>query len=318
MKMDLSIIIPVFNKSKLINRCLDSIFSQTTQYTYEVILVDDGSTDDSVELIKARKENSIILYEQQNAGPSVARNKGVELSHGKYCAYLDADDYWEDGFIEKTVSFLEEHDDCVAVNVAQRHLTVSGEHIAPSCYKEYSKPLVLDDFFTFWAEYMHVCTGSVVIRSEVIKQSGGMRTDLRITEDLEFWALVSTYGSWGFIPEILFVSDGMETITNQAEWLKKMQIRWNNAPSVTDWEKRIVKRANLSEAYKKARGRIARNLVYCQLLSGRESLARREAKLYGQNFTNDAIGKLMNFARRIPLMWWLLCKFLKYREWHRK
>ena len=316
--MDLSIIIPVYNKSKLINRCLDSIFKQTTIHSYEVVLVDDGSTDDSVELIKARTEGNIILYEQQNAGPSVARNKGVELSHGKYCAYLDADDYWGDGFIEKTVSFLEEHDDCVAVNVAQRHLTLSGEHVAPVCYNEYSKPFVLDDFFSFWATYRHVCTGSVVIRSEVIKQIGGMRTDLRITEDLEFWALVSTYGSWGFIPEILFVSDGMETITNQAEWLKKMQIRWNNAPSVTDWEKRIVKRANLSEAYKKARGRIARNLVYCQLLSGRESLARREAKLYGQNFTNDAIGKLMNFARRIPLMWWLLCKFLKYREWHRR
>lgn len=316
--MDLSIIIPLYNKSRLINRCLDSIFSQTTKYSYEVVLVDDGSTDDSVEFIKARTEDNIILYEQQNAGPSVARNKGVELSNGKYCAYLDADDYWEDGFIEKTVSFLEEHKDCVAVNVAQRHLTISGEHVAPVCYSEYSKPFVLDDFFLFWADYMHVCTGSVVIRSEVIKQTGGMRTDLRITEDLEFWALVSTYGRWGFIPEILFVSDGMETITNQAEWLKKMQIRWNNAPSVTDWEKRIVKRANLSEAYKKARGRIARNLVYCQLLSGRESLARREAKLYGQNFTNDAIGKLMNFARRIPLMWWLLCKFLKYREWHRK
>ena len=316
--MDLSIIIPVYNKSKLINRCLDSIFKQTTIHSYEVVLVDDGSTDDSVELIKARTEGNIILYEQQNAGPSVARNKGVELSHGKYCAYLDADDYWGDGFIEKTVSFLEEHDDCVAVNVAQRHLTLSGEHVAPVCYNEYSKPFVLDEFFSFWAAYMHVCTGSVVIRSEVIKQIGGMRTDLRITEDLEFWALVSTYGSWGFIPEILFVSDGMETITNQAEWLKKMQIRWNNAPSVTDWEKRIVKRANQTEEYKKARGRIARNLVYCQLLSGRERLARREAKLYGQNFTNDAIGKLMNFARRIPLMWWLLCKFLKYREWHRK
>ena len=316
--MDLSIIIPVYNKSKLINRCLDSIFKQTTIHSYEVVLVDDGSTDDSVELIKARTEGNIILYEQQNAGPSVARNKGVELSHGKYCAYLDADDYWGDGFIEKTVSFLEEHDDCVAVNVAQRHLTLSGEHVAPVCYNEYSKPFVLDDFFSFWATYMHVCTGSVVIRSEVIKQIGGMRTDLRITEDLEFWALVSTYGSWGFIPEILFVSDGMETITNQAEWLKKMQIRWNNAPSVTDWERRIVKRANQTEEYKKARGRIARNLVYCQLLSGRERLARREAKLYGQNFTNDAIGKLMNFARRIPLMWWLLCKFLKYREWHRR
>ena len=316
--MDLSIIIPVYNKSKLINRCLDSINNQTTDYSYEVVLVDDGSTDDSVELIKARTEGNIILYEQQNAGPSVARNKGVELSNGKYCAYLDADDYWEDGFIEKTVSFLEEHNDCVAVNVAQRHLTISGEHVAPVCYKDYSHPLVLDDFFSFWADYMHVCTGSVVIRSEAIKQIGGMRTDLRITEDLEFWALVSTYGKWRFIPEILFVSDGMETITNQAEWLKKMQIRWNNAPSVADWEKRIVKRASLTEAYKKARGRIARNLVYCQLLSGRERLAHSEAKLYGRYFTKDAIGKLMNFARRIPLMWWLLCKFLKYREWHRK
>ena len=145
-----------------------------------------------------------------------------------------------------------------------------------------------------------------------------MRTDLRITEELEFWALVSTYGRWGFIPEILFVSDGMETITNQAEWLKKMQIRWNNAPSVTDWEKRIVKRANLSEAYKKARGRIARNLVYCQLLSGRESLARSEAKIYGSAFTNDAIGKLMNLAKWSPITWWGLCRLLKWREWHRK
>lgn len=316
--MDLSIIIPVYNKSKLINRCLDSIFSQSTHYSYEVILVDDGSTDDSVEMIKTRNENNIILYEQQNAGPSVARNKGVELSQGKFCAYLDADDYWEDGFIEKTLSFLEEHDDCVAVNVAQRHLTISGEHVAPVCYKDYTQPFVLDDFFSFWASYMHVCTGSVVIKSEIIKQTGGMRTDLRITEDLEFWALVSTYGKWGFIPEILFVSDGMETITNQAEWLKKMQIRWNNAPSVSDWEKRIVKRASQTEAYKNARGRIARNLVYCQLLSGRICLARQEALKYSKYFTKDVIGKLMDLAKWTPVTWWGLCKFLKWREWHRK
>lgn len=283
-----------------------------------MILVDDGSTDDSVKIIKARDEENIILYQQQNAGPSMARNKGVGLAHGKYVTFIDVDDYWEDSFIEKTVSSLEEHKDCVAVNVAQRHLTISGERVVPVCYNDYSHPFVLDDFFSFWADYMHVCTGSVVIRSEVIKQIGGMRTDLRITEDLEFWALVSTYGKWGFIPEILFVSDGMETITNQAEWLKKMQIRWNNAPSVTDWEKRIVKRANQSEAYKKVRGRIARNLVYCQLLSGRESLARREAKLYGRYFTKDAIGKLMDFAKWSQLTWWGLCKFLKYREWHRK
>lgn len=316
--MDLSIIIPVYNKSKLLNRCLDSIFCQTTNYSYEVVLVDDGSTDDSVELINARKERNIVLYEQQNAGPSVARNKGVELSCGKYCAYLDADDYWSDGFIEKTVSFLENYSECVAVNVAQRHLTVSGESIAPSCYKDYSKPFVLDDFFAFWSEYVHVCTGSVVIRTDVIKQTGGMRTDLRVTEDLEFWALVSTFGKWGFIPEILFTSDGMDVITNQADWLEKMQIRWNNAPSVADWEKRIVKRTGQTEAYKKSRGRIGRNLAYCQLLSGRTRFARHEALKYGCYFTKDAIGKLMNLAKWTSVTWWGLCKFLKWREYNRK
>lgn len=317
--IELSIIIPVYNASKLLNRCLDSIFNQETQYSYEVILVDDGSSDNSVELIKARKEPNIVLFQQQNAGPSVARNKGVELATGTYCAYLDADDYWMPGFIEKTVSFLEEHKECVAVNVAQRHLSVSGNHLAPACYTEYHKPLILDDFFSFWAANMHVCTGSVAIRTEVIRATGGMRRDLRITEDLEFWALISTYGRWGFIPELLFVSDGGD-VTQSQGWLQKMEIRWKNAPSIADWEKRLLPQlpADLPEGYKQARGVISRNLTYCQLLSDRVKLSRQEALCYGAYFKKDAIGKLMNLAKYTPLTWWMLAKFLKYREYHRK
>lgn len=316
--MDLSIVIPVYNASKLLNRCLDNIFNQKTNYSYEVILVDDGSTDDSVDLIKARKEQNIILFQQQNAGPSVARNKGVELAKGKYCAYLDADDYWMPAFIDRTISFLEEHEDCVAVNVAQRHLSVSGDYFAPACYNNYKKPFILDDFFSFWAKNMHVCTGSVVIRTEIISKTGGMRSDLRITEDLEFWGLVSTYGKWGFIPEVLFISDGCD-VTKSQGWLKKMQIRWKNAPSIGEWEKRIItKLPELTISYQEARGRVSRNLTYCQLLSDRISLSRQEALLYGKYFIKDPIGKLMNLAKHTKLTWWMLAKFLKYREYHRK
>ncbi len=78
--MDLSVIIPVYNAIPLLERCLDSIFKQSIHYQYEVILVDDGSTDQSVEMIKARKEPNIVLFQQVNAGPAVARNKGVELA----------------------------------------------------------------------------------------------------------------------------------------------------------------------------------------------------------------------------------------------
>ena len=71
--IDISIIIPVYNATSLLTRCIDSIFNQHTDYTYEVICVDDGSTDDSVELINARKEKNIRLFKQQNSGPAVAQ-----------------------------------------------------------------------------------------------------------------------------------------------------------------------------------------------------------------------------------------------------
>ncbi len=316
--MDLSIIIPVYNAIPLLNRCLDSISKQSTQYTYEIILVDDGSTDNSVEVIKTRKEQNLILLQQQNEGPSAARNNGIKVAQGRYCAYLDADDYWEQDFIEKTITFLDKNPECVAVNVAQRHLTVSGSFEVPICYKEYKKPFILDDFFTFWAKYMHVCTGSIVIRKEVIDAIGGQRRDLRITEDLEFWAMVSTYGRWGFIPEILFVSDGGE-VTRSQGWLPKMMARWKNAPAIADWEKRIIARlpVELPIGYLKARGRISRNLTYCQLLSGRLELSRQEALKYGKFFVKDPIGTMMNIAKYTSISWWLLAKFLQYREYHR-
>lgn len=316
--VNLSIIVPVYNAMPFLKRTLDSIFSQTTKYKYEVILVDDGSTDDSVDYITSRTEENLVFIQQKNAGPSKARNVGVQYAHGEYVAFLDADDYWLDGFIQKTLDFLKNNDECVAVSVGQKHLAIQGEIIKPACINEMPKPIVLEDFWNFWILHSHICTGSATIRTNVLKEIGGQREDLRVTEDLELWALLATYGKWGFIPKILFIANGADTIINQSDWLKRMQIRWSNAPSIEDWEKRIIKRVNQTEAYKKARGRIARNLVYCQLLSGRESLARREAKLYGRYFTKDAIGKLMNFAKWSQLTWWLLCKFLKYREWHRK
>ena len=130
LQIDLSVIIPVYNAVPLLERCLNSIFIQTTQYSYEVILVDDGSTDNSVEVIKARPERNIVLHQQSNAGPAAARNKGMELAKGKYVAFIDADDYWNDGYIEQTVQFLEEHVRCVAVSVGCKSISFGN----PPCY----------------------------------------------------------------------------------------------------------------------------------------------------------------------------------------
>lgn len=315
--MDLSIIIPVYNAEPLINRCLDSIFNQTTKYTYEVILVDDGSTDKSVDVIKSRKEKNIILFQQKNSGPSRARNIGIDLAKGYYIAFLDADDFWYDNYIEQTVSFLSKNKECVAVTVGQRHISVGKQ---PYCWPIISEtePFIIDNFYSFWALHRHVGTCSTTMRTDVVRKTKGQRIDLRVTEDWEFWFYLASFGKWGMIPSILYVSDGGE-VTRKEGWLKKMQIRWSNAPSVEEWQKRIKDRVDTSSlGYKKAIGVVARNLCYCQLLSGRKDLSRSEVLKYGNYFRKDIIGKLMNMAKYTSFTWSILVKFLQYREYNRK
>lgn len=321
--IDISVIIPVYNAGMLINRCLDSVLNQAGDLSMEVILVNDGSTDNSVELIKKRQEQDRIrLFQQQNSGPAKARNKGIQEACGRYLAFLDADDYWMPEFLLTTCRFLDSHSECVAVSVAQRHLTTSGEHEAPKDWVTLA-PMdgcVLDDFFSFWASHNHVCTGSILIRTDVAKATGGQREDLRVCEDLEYWALLSTYGKIGYIPQLLFVSDGSK-VTENIGWVNKHLPRWRAAVAVDDWQKRIVGRnaeIEKNAGFLKARGRIARNLAYSILLSKRYGLAKSQIRLYGQSFPKSVMSRLLNVGAKNPVLWYIVSRALVYREYHRK
>lgn len=318
--IDISIIIPVYNASALLPRCLDSIFTQQADHTLEVILIDDGSTDNSVELIETRPEKGIVLIRQANAGPAAARNKGIEAARGKYLAFLDADDYWLPGFLDRTSNFLDTFPEAIAVSVGQRHVTIAGLHVLPGFLRNepQTKAMILDDFYSFWAMHNHVCTGSVLMRTEIVRQTRGQRTELRVCEDLEFWAFLATWGKWGFIPEILFVSDGGE-VTRQIGWLEKNKKRWDSAPTLEEWEKRIVARLprSLAESYRQSCGRIARNLCYSILLSGRKALARQQCLAHGAVFPAGRLTTLLRFAARNRFCWNLTATLLIHREYNR-
>lgn len=319
--IDLSVIIPVYNAAPLLNRCLDSIFNQTTQYTYEVILVDDGSTDNSIEIIKERKEKNIVLHQQQNAGPAAARNKGIELAKGKYCTFLDADDYWKDSYIEQTVSFLDAHQECVAVSVGCKSISFGNPpRYCPHTLDDDSKghPFIPKHFYEYWAEYCVPGTCSTTLRTENVKESGGMRKDLRVTEDYEFWLYLGTFGKWGIIPQVLYVSDG-GIVTKVQGHIKKDIERARKSPTVEEFEKRIVTRIpkEESEYYNKVRGRVARVLTYSYVITDRFALGRSETLKYGKFFPKDKIGNLMNIAKYTSLTWWCLAYLLRWREYHR-
>ncbi len=321
--IDVSVIVPVYNAGSLVSRCLDSIFNQAGGFSIEVILVDDGCTDNSVEVINARPEQDRIrLFRQSNSGPAKARNRGIAEARGSYLAFIDADDYWLPDFLINTVRFLNDHDECVAVSVAQRHLTTSGEHEAPKDWSVLApeEGCVLEDFYDFWAKHNHVCTGSILIRSKVAKSTGGQREDLRICEDLEFWALLAAAGSIGYIPKMLFVSDGSK-VTADIGWVAKHLPRWNAAVPVDIWQRRIVRHNPEvldNPGFINARGRIARNLTYSILMSKRYALAKTQIRIYGETFPKDKMTTLMRAGASNPLMWLIVSRALVYREYHRK
>ena len=105
----ITIITPMHNSSKHILECIESVLNQTYQNT-EIIVVDDASTDNSLELVKSVKDNRIKIIElKENVGAGVARNKGIEASTGEYICFLDSDDYWVMDKLERQVNFMEKN-----------------------------------------------------------------------------------------------------------------------------------------------------------------------------------------------------------------
>jgi len=109
--MTLSVIVPLYNKERSVKRTLDSIVAQTYR-DFEVIVVDDGSTDNGLQVVRGVGDPRVRIVCHANSGPGAARNLGAELACGEYLAFLDADDEWAPAFLRSSLDALQQHADC--------------------------------------------------------------------------------------------------------------------------------------------------------------------------------------------------------------
>ncbi|MDV3351066.1 glycosyltransferase [Leptothoe sp. LEGE 181152] len=109
--LTVSVVVPLYNKAAYIEQTLNSILAQTHP-SQEIIVVDDGSTDDGPDLVNAMEDERIQLIYQDNQGPGSARNRGLLAANATYVAFLDADDEWLPNFLEITLNHLRQHPDC--------------------------------------------------------------------------------------------------------------------------------------------------------------------------------------------------------------
>lgn len=194
-----SVIVPVYNREKSISRTIKSVLDQTYK-DFELIVVDDCSTDNSWDIISEIKDDHIISVKlSKNSGAAAARNQGIKLSRGKYISLLDSDDYYEPEFLELTAEALERTENNIGFSwTGVRYLqnNLKNEFIWVPQKRE-------NPYLTF-LHSLHIGTNSgVTFKKEVFENTGYFNTRLPAAEDTDFFLRLSQDYSYSIIPKIL-------------------------------------------------------------------------------------------------------------------
>ena len=316
--MTVSVIIPAWNAEACLSICLESVFCQTLP-AYEIIVVNDGSSDKTAS-VSNKYGQHIIYLEQENAGQGAARNAGLSTASGDFIAFLDADDFWKPQFLEYCCDFLNTHPEAIAVNTGLITRDYDGTETTQPEFLCRSNaagtPFIIDDFYAFWAAHDHVRTGSAVIRKRVIDQAGGQRADLRVSQDLEYWGYIATFGKWGYIPEPLWVGNS-RAAASVPGWLRKYRERRRLCPTIESWQERILPRLSPDQMpnFTVVRGRVAAGYSQNHILGGNPDNSWHIVKTYGDEMPDNRLTRLLKFGNRHGATgWWVACRIVRLRE----
>lgn len=233
--MKISVIIPCYNAERTLLKCVTSVIQQTYP-VHEIILVDDGSTDHSraivEDLIKTHSEHTIIYLYQQNSGPSVARNTGIQNSTGNWIAFLDADDYWMEKKLEIQQSFINKYPNITLCSTANSKMFIPKEQ---SHQLIHLKDLLYRNFFETSTVLVKKSSIEKVRFNENQKYSEDYRAWLSILANEEIGLYInqflasniykkSTFGESGLSKNIIGIEKGewsnfwMLYKTNKIQW----------------------------------------------------------------------------------------------------
>lgn len=187
-----SVVISLYNKEKHIQRSINSVLAQTYQ-DFELIIVDDGSTDGSFEAASAIQDLRIRIIRQKNKGVSAARNRGINEAKHDWVAFLDADDEYKPGFLVTILDLVDSFPSCGLVATYYYKVTPGQKPNAEYC------PLypanwhgVIKDYFVDLQNSELFNTSSVAVRKGLLQQINGFPEDLNHYEDIVTWIKLST------------------------------------------------------------------------------------------------------------------------------
>lgn len=194
--MRFSVIIPLYNKALYVLKALESVFNQTFN-DYELVVVDDGSRDDSFRVAQEKLMHAPVRYRlvhQENAGVSTARNRGVSLSHGEYICFLDADDWWEPSYLEAMDSLIKDFPDAGLYGTSYRVVDNKAHKTRDaSIGVEQGFQRGYIDYFKVYSTgfYMPIWTGAACVPRRVFDAVHGFNPVLKMSEDFDLWVRIA-------------------------------------------------------------------------------------------------------------------------------
>jgi glycosyltransferase involved in cell wall biosynthesis len=190
-----SVIIPAYNAQDHLAACLASVANQVREFSIETIVVDDGSSDATVDI--ARETVGVRCLMQPNRGPSAARNLGIATARGRFIAFLDADDLWPMGKLQAQVRLLHQHPELALVFGDCRQFDAQGPRPRTEFQANrlgsaaWGPGPAIPDAYARLLEVNFITTGSVVVRREALQEVGGFADDLHLVEDLDLWLRIA-------------------------------------------------------------------------------------------------------------------------------
>jgi len=192
----ISVIIPTYNRAAFIARAIDSVLAQTHKAD-EIIVVDDGSTDTTQEIL-AGYHDSIQIITQTNHGVSSARNSGIKAAKGRWICLLDSDDVWHPAKLERQKAYHDKHPSC-KISHTQEQWIRNGKKIRQKAYHDKPQGWCFDENLCF----CKIAPSTIMIEKEVFAKVGLFDERLKVCEDYDLWLRILRHFRLGLVDEVL-------------------------------------------------------------------------------------------------------------------
>lgn len=211
---EISVIMPCYNAAAHLPASVGSVLAQTFA-DWELIAVDDGSSDATLNWLQAQTDPRLQILSQTNQGVSAARNAGLAEATGCYVAFLDADDTWDATFLERMLAALQDEPDAGLGYCGWQNLGLPGKRGKPFMPPDYENPAKAETLFAGCRWPIH----AALARREAVLAAGGFDTSLKNAEDYALWLRVATSAPIVRVPEVLafyHFHGGAQASTNRA------------------------------------------------------------------------------------------------------